>query len=52
MAALLERMPPMEIVRQNDIQTNGDAEQNEFKQVDDSPEQINVESVSIQLFYG
>lgn len=43
--ALLERMPPMEINRQNDIQTNGDADQNELKNIDDSPQHVTRESV-------
>lgn len=44
-APLLERMPPMEMVRQEgDAQTNGDLEQLETKS-DDSPKHTNNESV-------
>lgn len=48
-AALLERMPPMELVRQeSDAQTNGDLDQLETKS-DDSPKHTNTESVRIIL---
>lgn len=45
-SALLERMPPMEVARQNDIQTNGDVDQNDVKNIDDSPQHVSRESVS------
>lgn len=44
--ALLERMPPMEMTRSSDAQTNGDSDLNDMK-LDDSPQHhINNESVS------
>lgn len=46
--ALLERMPPMEIVRQvPEAQTNGDYDQNEIKSIEESPQHTNSESVCI-----
>lgn len=39
-------MPPMEIVRQNDVQTNGDIEQSDTP-VDDSPQHVNSDSVNM-----
>lgn len=48
---LLERMPPMEVSRQSDSQTNGDISDSDPKSTDDSPEHIsNSESVSIIFF--
>lgn len=48
-SALLERMPPMELVRQEgDAQTNGDLEQLETKS-DDSPKHTNNESVYLYI---
>lgn len=46
--ALLERMPPMEVVRQTDSQINGDVSDVDTKSVGDSPQHvINTESVSV-----
>lgn len=46
---LLERMPPMEVSRQSENQTNGDISDSDPKSVEDSPEHVisNNESVSI-----
>lgn len=49
-AALLERMPPMEVSRQDDVQTNGDYDQTENRNIDDSPQHVSKESVSPQFF--
>lgn len=50
-AALLERMPPMEVVRQSDgPQANGDMDETEDKTSDSSPlHQVDNDSVS-QIF--
>lgn len=49
---LLERMPPMEVVRQTDAQLNGDISDVETKSVGESPQHItNNESVSIYKEY-
>ncbi|KAI4460935.1 adaptin alpha/gamma/epsilon [Holotrichia oblita] len=51
-AALLERMPPMELVRQeNDAQPNGDVDQLEIKS-DVSPKHINNESNALLDLLG
>ncbi|KRT82627.1 hypothetical protein AMK59_3340 [Oryctes borbonicus] len=51
-AALLERMPPMELVRQEtDAQANGDSEQLETKS-DDSPKHTNNESNALLDLLG
>lgn len=52
--ALLERMPPMEVVRGgNDIQTNGDMDESEDKTNENSPQHINTESnVLLDLLGG
>lgn len=44
--ALLERMPPIEVVRTNDVQTNGDIEQSDTP-LDDSPQHVNSDSVNM-----
>ncbi|KAK4876370.1 hypothetical protein RN001_012792 [Aquatica leii] len=52
--ALLERMPPMEVVRGgNDIQTNGDMDESEDKTNENSPQHVNTESnVLLDLLGG
>lgn len=51
--ALLERMPPMELVRQGpDSQTNGDLDTLDEKNLDDSPRHVNNESNALLDLLG
>ncbi|KAF5307950.1 hypothetical protein FQR65_LT06517 [Abscondita terminalis] len=48
--ALLERMPPMEIIRTgNDVQTNGDMDESEDKTNENSPQHINNTESNVLL---
>lgn len=48
--ALLERMPPMEVSRQSEDQTNGDISDGDPKSAEDSPEHIISNSESVSYF--
>ncbi|XP_025828946.1 AP-1 complex subunit gamma-1 isoform X2 [Agrilus planipennis] len=51
-SALLERMPPMEVVRQNDVQTNGDMDETEDKTSESSPQHYTSESNALLDLLG